>query len=1518
MLKKIILIFLILLITITLYYYKFENFQVSSVRVLRDGYYLMTFGIKKIKINMHVITNNYVYLMFDHYLGVAIIKDKRDVYIEWTNIPQDMREINNKVGFLNLNDNNGDNIFIIDNITFKKIPYNIFFEVEIITFINQNNIKDTLTITTKNVNNCFTVEGDIQGTRYKGFGCISDTSENSTNNSSQRNIYFHFLKEEKDTLGNKNVITPTSFIPQRGIIYKENNIFKLETDKLGNWNQYVERIIKKKVSDKTINIKHDYNKIDSCLSRNPTLNTNNDLIFTSYTLNKRYNCSYKSRPISDKSNIKYFPVENNSIINKIVGNRNAVGFLIKKSELDKIKDDLVSPNFIDIYSENNKYPMCTLLPCNNSGDTCAITSDDFKDVPFLKKISHDYIYLIKAINDVCNINSLNNNYEVQYAANGKNCNEQCNSNQSKCVESRVIETGDKMSCNNISYNNRNMHCKCLKRNNIKTSEIVNISDINKIPTRNNTCRRVCLKQGKFCANLVETENNHTRFRNCHTVPKINTTSKCICEESNFNIKSIDLVRTDINAKVDEPKDIHYINLNDYKVKADIFKGYKNICPQSNTTGYLNIPKDNVSIIRNDNSTRNYCDRDCSLNNDCDAFTFNKNDNTCKQYKYNLNADTETYYKCGKKFYNSVLGKIADSNTTELIVEQECIADNNPDKEWDNSYEIAGVNSNTWGNLNQSNFYKDAKWIWSTSNAETTADILSEITFKYNYCSYKPHTMAKMNVVVDNIAQIYINDSQNPIEIVSDSNTNTKNLIKHTKIIQLNKGLNNIKIIAKNTGKLNSPAGVIMSVFGDDSEYLFSTKKDWVFKEKLLCDTNNTVGIPAVVIANKDNGLGDKKIGVELFDEKAKWIWEDKNANTLNPGTTIGKFIHFKYEFCSKSDLNDVKIISSIDSFGAIYVNGAYIIEQSIIRKMKKNDSILGTVWINGWGNECQDLDNLHLCNITYGNCNIKKGLNTIIVVVVNTNKHAGLIISAFDLNKNNIFNTNKDWRIVESYPLMPNNYRYLGRYGIPGIPLEDNNRTDARSDENGNVEALEHHNVDCGNSDWINGGINSFDLSRVGPPYDKIRYSSQCLGSPYLKNKRFNTEKKYTEKTPTVGGDTLFLSKHPMHCNKGVINQFKLNTYPGTPGKKINYEYTCKNIPTKNCTIHHHTRYDDGIQGTRTGGGNNVYLDRQKPKCPGRNKMMKSIWLEQLGNKRVGNTYLPYQRYRFQCCQMAGDLDTIDDGKDDMFTMCKYEYNKNHITNGWANAVELTGPTGSPWGKLRLEKVGSPVKVWQHSFRGWSLNLDIGKHNLTKGYNDNVSSIEVSPGYKAYVYQHSDNGGKMVEFVEGKYNLNDMRNKGYINDSASSIEVTSDDTNYSTSNNTNNKSSSFSPNARWIWYHSNAHRSSPPNENIYFMYDYCSEYPHNNASINIIIDNYGWFTINGDNKIQANGGWGNNSGGHIHKINIKKGLNTIIVKALNAGSGNNPAGIIATVRGNNNQVLFSTSKDWLVKNFKKE
>jgi hypothetical protein len=121
----------------------------------------------------------------------------------------------------------------------------------------------------------------------------------------------------------------------------------------------------------------------------------------------------------------------------------------------------------------------------------------------------------------------------------------------------------------------------------------------------------------------------------------------------------------------------------------------------------------------------------------------------------------------------------------------------------------------------------------------------------------------------------------------------------------------------------------------------------------------------------------------------------------------------------------------------------------------------------------------------------------------------------------------------------------------------------------------------------------------------------------------------------------------------------------------------------------------------------------------------------------------------------------------------------------------------------------------------------------------------------------------------------------------------------------------FHTNAKWIWCHANADKSSPVS-GATFTYKYLSGLDIN-ATMFINIDNIGtiYLTNNEYSRFKIadyGGGWGGDTGKFT--IKLKKGENKIEIYATNGGINANPAGIVCSVFTENNNLLFNTDKNW--------
>jgi hypothetical protein len=118
--------------------------------------------------------------------------------------------------------------------------------------------------------------------------------------------------------------------------------------------------------------------------------------------------------------------------------------------------------------------------------------------------------------------------------------------------------------------------------------------------------------------------------------------------------------------------------------------------------------------------------------------------------------------------------------------------------------------------------------------------------------------------------------------------------------------------------------------------------------------------------------------------------------------------------------------------------------------------------------------------------------------------------------------------------------------------------------------------------------------------------------------------------------------------------------------------------------------------------------------------------------------------------------------------------------------------------------------------------------------------------------------------------------------------------------------------ARWIWNVAGAIASAPPNVFLWFYYTFYFSSASNTGSINVISDNYSNVYFNGEDKGATNGGYALNSVGNQKSINIVNGLNYIRITAYNGGPGNNPAGLLVTVRDSTGNTIANSNSNWTV------
>jgi hypothetical protein len=118
-------------------------------------------------------------------------------------------------------------------------------------------------------------------------------------------------------------------------------------------------------------------------------------------------------------------------------------------------------------------------------------------------------------------------------------------------------------------------------------------------------------------------------------------------------------------------------------------------------------------------------------------------------------------------------------------------------------------------------------------------------------------------------------------------------------------------------------------------------------------------------------------------------------------------------------------------------------------------------------------------------------------------------------------------------------------------------------------------------------------------------------------------------------------------------------------------------------------------------------------------------------------------------------------------------------------------------------------------------------------------------------------------------------------------------------------------NAKWIWNVAGAITSAPGSVFIWFYYTFYSN-SVKTGKINVICDNHANVYFNQSDLGIADGGWGLNSVGNEKSINIVNGLNYIRIAAYNAGTVNNPAGLLVTVRDSSGNNIANSNANWAI------
>lgn len=127
----------------------------------------------------------------------------------------------------------------------------------------------------------------------------------------------------------------------------------------------------------------------------------------------------------------------------------------------------------------------------------------------------------------------------------------------------------------------------------------------------------------------------------------------------------------------------------------------------------------------------------------------------------------------------------------------------------------------------------------------------------------------------------------------------------------------------------------------------------------------------------------------------------------------------------------------------------------------------------------------------------------------------------------------------------------------------------------------------------------------------KYRFKYRCCTTQL----QCKNEKKKTKFDSDGKGNTIFLDRQNVDCNKQYLNTFRLQRNTG--GKKVQYAFTCCEMPEEKTCVEKETNLNDD------GGGNAIYLDRHEVKCDD------DFSLSRFKLERSGGKY----QYRYTCCR---------------------------------------------------------------------------------------------------------------------------------------------------------------------------------------------------------------------------------------------------------------------------------------------
>ena len=327
------------------------------------------------------------------------------------------------------------------------------------------------------------------------------------------------------------------------------------------------------------------------------------------------------------------------------------------------------------------------------------------------------------------------------------------------------------------------------------------------------------------------------------------------------------------------------------------------------------------------------------------------------------------------------------------------------------YVLGTVGMSPWGTISGN---QNAKWIWSDGGAASFSN--SDLwTFSGSFVSTSSYT-GTIEVVADDLATVYLNGQM----IQTNIPLSALNNIQQSSISVVT-GTNKIVVNAQNTG---GSAGLLLSIKGNNGNYVYTTGSSWTFQRtsgsittvagndyygnagdggaatsaqlnvpcgltldasgnlyiadagnnRIRLVTNNGPSLAVYVLGT----AGMQPWGTISGNQNAKWIWSDGGAATSS-NTDLWTF---SGSFVSTSSYTGT-IELAADNFATVYLNGQMI--------------PINAPW---------DVFN----NIQQSSISVVTGTNKIVVNAQNTGGPAGLLLSIKDNNGNYVYTTGSSWK----------------------------------------------------------------------------------------------------------------------------------------------------------------------------------------------------------------------------------------------------------------------------------------------------------------------------------------------------------------------------------------------------------------------------------------------------------------------------------------------------------------------------